>query len=144
MCWFFSPCLIPRWSPALTGWLGNVCEAALSANAHCWACRASCVAGRPAGGVVSEASGGVFWVKVQLESRGQPWMTLTKTSAAECFATKFWPYKSPALAGHLTSLKMADLGLTSDLSVYKLVKKVMRKETYRFWDLVKVDICDLL
>lgn len=56
-------------------------------------------------------------------------MTLTKTSAAERFATKFCPYKSPALAGHLTSLKMADLGLTSDLS--ELVKKVMRKETYR-------------
>lgn len=56
-------------------------------------------------------------------------MTLMKTSTSERFATKFWPYKSPALAGHLTSLKMAGLGLTSDLSVYKLVGKVMRKET---------------
>lgn len=56
-------------------------------------------------------------------------MTLTKTSAAERFATKFWSYKSPALAGHLMSLKMAGLGLTSDLSVYKLLGKVMRKET---------------
>lgn len=51
-------------------------------------------------------------------------MTLTKTSAAELFATKFWPYKSPALAEHFLSLKMAGLGLTSDLSVYKLVGKV--------------------
>lgn len=52
-------------------------------------------------------------------------MTLMKTST-ERFATKFWPYKSPALSGHLMSLKMAGLGFTPDMNIYG---KVLRRET---------------